>query len=63
MEGLDSAKEVDDDKVENEMAEEEVGKGTLLRDVLELGAVLGVDLDAQTNCTKINQIKCTLSRD
>ncbi len=63
VEGLGSAKEVDDDKVEDQVAEEEVGKGTLLRDVLELSTVLGVDLDAQTDCTKINQKKCTPSRD
>ncbi len=61
--GLDSAKEVDDNKVEDQVAEEEVGKGTLLRDVLELGTVLGVDLDAQTNCTIINKKNCIPSRD
>jgi hypothetical protein len=46
------AKEVDHHNVEDNVAEDKVGKRPLRRDVLELAAVLGVDLGAKAGWRK-----------
>ncbi len=44
--------EVDDDQVQDEVAEEEVGEGTLVRDVCELELVFRINLDAEADCSE-----------
>ncbi len=43
--------------MEDEVAEEEVSEGTLVRDVCELELVFGINLDAEADCSVCGNAK------